>query len=280
MNPYDTLGVPRDSNEETVKKAYRKLALVYHPDKNSDPDAAAKFQEISKAYKDITSKEITQHDFPDIFDIFNAFGAFGTFGSTSNRVQIVNNEYELSLEEMYEGLTIETEYTVEEKTGNGTHVTRQFGPMIIQEFIPEIVRTTKTISVQVPPCYTTESGPIITPESEAAGTHGAAGPISTRTHVYTKIIEKKNDTFQRIGKDLIITLTLSLKESLVGFERDIVHLNGQTLKLNCKSVVGPYTEKIIAGSGYLPDGNLIIKFSVSWPKELTDEVKGILSTIL
>jgi DnaJ family protein B protein 11 len=47
---YKLLGVPRSASSAEIKKAYRKLSLKYHPDKNPSPEAAAKFAEISNAY--------------------------------------------------------------------------------------------------------------------------------------------------------------------------------------------------------------------------------------
>jgi len=47
---YDVLGVPRDADTKTIKDAYHRLAMKYHPDRNSAPDAEEKFKEIVKAY--------------------------------------------------------------------------------------------------------------------------------------------------------------------------------------------------------------------------------------
>ena len=48
---YALLGVTREATEVDVKKAYRKLAMEYHPDRNSSPDAEARFKEITEAYE-------------------------------------------------------------------------------------------------------------------------------------------------------------------------------------------------------------------------------------
>src|SRR5260221_8685230 len=48
---YETLGVPREANAEQLKKAYRTLAMKFHPDRNpADKTAEHKFKEVSEAY--------------------------------------------------------------------------------------------------------------------------------------------------------------------------------------------------------------------------------------
>ena len=48
---YKTLGIPKGSNEDDIKKAYRRMALRFHPDKNTDANAEDKFKEVAEAYE-------------------------------------------------------------------------------------------------------------------------------------------------------------------------------------------------------------------------------------
>lgn len=56
------LGLEPGASEDEVKKAYRKLALQNHPDKNGAPEAKAKFQQISAAFKRITDPDDEDDD--------------------------------------------------------------------------------------------------------------------------------------------------------------------------------------------------------------------------
>ncbi|KAI9464438.1 DnaJ-domain-containing protein [Lactarius psammicola] len=55
---YDLLGVPVDVNDTDLKKAYRKAAMRYHPDKNPSPDAEEKFKEMSEAYRVLSDSNL------------------------------------------------------------------------------------------------------------------------------------------------------------------------------------------------------------------------------
>lgn len=73
---YQTLGVTKDASPEEIKKAYRKKALKYHPDKNpGDNDAAAQFKEVSEAYETLSDEKKRK--------IYDQYGPEGLKGSGS-----------------------------------------------------------------------------------------------------------------------------------------------------------------------------------------------------
>ena len=106
---YEVLGVGKSAGADEIKKAYRKLALQYHPDRNKgDKDAEEKFKEAAEAYEvlsDVEKRKVYDRfghsglqqqgftgfrNFDDIFssfgDIFEEFFGFGG-GSRMNRVR-------------------------------------------------------------------------------------------------------------------------------------------------------------------------------------------------
>ncbi|XP_043933387.1 dnaJ homolog subfamily B member 5 isoform X2 [Protopterus annectens] len=81
---YNILGIQSGANEEEVKKAYKKMALKFHPDKNKDPDAEEKFKEIAEAYEVLSDpkKRAVYDQYGE--DGLKAGGGGGSSGSQEN----------------------------------------------------------------------------------------------------------------------------------------------------------------------------------------------------
>ncbi len=127
---YDLLGVPRTASSDDLKKAYRKLAMQHHPDRNpNDKAAEAKFKAISEAYEVLKDdQKRAAYDrfghaafengggrpgagdfgfgagFADIFDeMFGAFGGARRGGGGGNRGNDLRFNLEVALEEAFKG---------------------------------------------------------------------------------------------------------------------------------------------------------------------------------
>jgi DnaJ family protein B protein 11 len=170
---YSILGVARGAPESQIKRAYRKLALKYHPDKNpGDEKAKSKFEELSNAYEVLTDEEKRQiydrhgeeglkqhqqgggggggHHPGDIFSQFfgGGFGGFGGFGGMNQEPETpkgepVQMDLYVSLKDLYLGNTIKVIRDKDVlKPAKGTRkcncrqkmVTRQVGPGMFQQY--------------------------------------------------------------------------------------------------------------------------------------------------
>jgi len=284
-DPYEILGIPRDSSESDIKKTYKKLALQWHPDKNKEEGSEEKFKEISQAYKEIIEKSsgTTENpfaDFGDFSEILRKFGfmnsnnplgsLFGNIHFPKQKLPDIRVNLHLDLFQICEGGQFDISYEYNKPTGVIKQVinVRQVGPMHIQEISmqPETVKEHTSAKINVYPGYDPESGPIILQHSTG--------------DLYVTIIQKEHPNFSRVSNNLFLKLDITLKESLVGFEKVIQHVNGKEMKINCKNIVNPYEEKIIQGAGINEKGFLSIKFHINFPTELTESQKEELGKLM
>ena len=102
---YEVLGVPRDADQDAIRRAYRKLARKYHPDVNSDSDAEDRFKELGEAYEVLSDPDKRERydrlganwrqqeqQAPDAN--FEEFFARQGFGSDDSRVQFSDDLFE------------------------------------------------------------------------------------------------------------------------------------------------------------------------------------------
>ncbi len=138
---YEVLGVGRSADAAELKRAYRKLAMDYHPDRNASADAAEKFKEVNQAYEVLSDDQkrqaydrfghagveggaggagfdgFTHFDgFGDIFDAF--FGGASRGGGRRRRGPDLRYNLRLTFEEAVFGVEKEVEYQRQERCSN------------------------------------------------------------------------------------------------------------------------------------------------------------------
>jgi curved DNA-binding protein CbpA len=92
-NLYDILGVSNKSSDEEIKKAYHKLAIQYHPDKNKEPGAEEKFKKIAGAYailSDPMKRRNYEMGIPDGMSNIDPFSIFNQFFQNTDMDAFIN----------------------------------------------------------------------------------------------------------------------------------------------------------------------------------------------
>jgi DnaJ-class molecular chaperone len=311
-NFYETLGLTETANQDEIKKAYRKLSLQYHPDRNNNsPESTLKFQNINAAYDIIGDEDKRRtHDMqnkmpfgkgsgiPSFFshttstptsgefdpsDILNFISSnfFNTSVSNSNGQNVKFGGNMFNMENIKQRLTkptpiIKTETITLSKAFTGYNMPIEITRWIIENDIKR--EETETIYIPIP-CGVDNNEIIILREKGNVLSENNKGDIK----VFIKI---HNDTdFTRNGLDLILDKKIKLKDALCGFVFDMNYLDGRTFKINNNvgNIITNNYNKVLPNMGMKREdhvGNLIINFSVTFPEQLTIEQINALQEIL
>lgn len=250
---YSILGVERNASADDIKKAYRRLARQFHPDKNKDPNAEERFKTIGEAYEVLSHPEKrAAYDrfgssagaagggdaqgwnfegagfdpgmFSDLFE--NLFGGQGspfgkrTRGSNSGaRADEFNNTGFHSDVEHGRDLHMKLDLTLEEAFLGCTRTVRVNLP--VRESSGRVVEKLKTLQVQVPPG--------ISQDQKIRMKHqGAPGPTGTQNgHLYLEVNLLPHAVFSVEGRDISVRLPVAPWEAVLGAEVAVPTLNGE-----------------------------------------------------
>ena len=313
-NFYEILGIHESASQEDIKKAYRKLSLQYHPDRNNNsPESTAKFQSISTAYETIGDEQKRQQydmqskmqfagggvnngggmpffttsnnsDFNPA-DILN-FVSNNFFGGHGGGIKIDGNGIRMggnvfNMDNIKQRLAkptpiIKTETITIQKAYTGYNMPIEITRWILENEVKR--EETETIYIPIPKGVDNNEI-IILREKGNILSENNKGDIK----VFIKI---QNDTeFVRNGLDIILNKTISLKDALCGFVFDITYLDGRNFKINntVGNIIANNHHKVLQGFGMKRDnhiGNLIINFNVIFPEKLKEEQIEALQKIL
>ena len=319
MTHYEILGVSKEAEQEEIKKAYRKLSLQFHPDRNPDPEATEKYKAINEAYEVLSDSQKREQ--------YNMELQFGTSGGGG--VHHMSGDMNDIFSMMFGmpgggfpgggfpggGFPGGPGIRIFHSGGGGGFPPGFPGGAGFEAFFQQMHKAppiTKQITITLGQAYQgvtlkleverqLQRGPIMIHEPEflnvaipAGIEHGETiilngqgnGQGEMRGDVKLVIHIEDHPIFKRQGQDLVYLKHITLKESLCGFAVDIQHLNGKMLQLNNQAnptVVKPGFKKVVTGLGMNRSGqtgNLVLEFAVDFPDTLTPEQLENLRNIL
>jgi DnaJ-class molecular chaperone len=281
---YQILGITKSASSAEIKKAYRKLALQYHPDRNKSKDAEGKFKEVTKAYEVLSDpqKKQTYDQFGSAaFEQgagqgpFGAGGPFGGFGQQGGRQGPFSYTYTTGGGDGGEGFDFggfNDPFEIFEQFFGGAspfgrQQRRQTYSLTI-DFLEAVHGATKKVTID---------GKTQTIKIPAGVDEGSR----IRFGDYDIVVSVNRDKrFQREGFDIIGIKEISFAQAALGAEVNIETIDGD-LKLKIPSGTQPgmtirLREKGVPhlhGSGR---GDHYIRIKVAVPKHLTKTQKELL----
>ena len=305
MDYYEVLGIKKDSSTQDIKKAYRKLAMKYHPDRNKgDKEAEEKFKKISEAYAVLSDPEkrkqydtfgasgfqqrYSQEDIFrgfDLGDILKEFGlgglggGFRTSGGEGSPFETFffqsggpgggRTSYRTAAQQPVKGsdLTYELSVSLNEIL-NGSEKTISL----------RRENKTENVSVKIPRGIKAGQKLRLAGKGSPSPYGGPPGDL------FLIINEQPHPVFTRDGNNLIVEQRIPFSKACLGSEISLKSLEGKELKVKVPAGIQPHSKLRLKGHG-LPAGktggrgDIYVKISIDIPINLSSEQKKLIKEL-
>ena len=293
---YKILGVNKTASDSEIKKAYRKLAMKYHPDHTKgDKSAEETFKKISEAYAVLSDKEkrkqydtfgsagfqqrYSQEDIfrgSDFESILNElFGGSGHFGGGGRGMRFSFGgggpfgSYQRQQQAHSKGSDLEYELSLTlEEVAAGTQKIVSF----------QHKGRSEKITVKIPKGMISGKKLRITGKGEPSPYGGPAGDL----YIKSKVLH--HPVYDVQGQDLYINRDIKLSEAILGTNISVPTLSGKELKLKIPAGTKHKTKMRLSGHG-LPhmhgksQGDLYVHIHVNMPKRLNKKQKALIEQL-
>ncbi len=294
---YKVLGVQKNASEEEIKKAYRKLAMKYHPDHTKgDKSAEEKFKKISEAYAVLSDKEkrkeydtfgsegfrqrFSQEDIFRGFDFGDIFREFGFGGDNFSNVGGGGRRFSFGT-----GSPFNFGGAQQHSQAKGSDLVYEL-PLTLREIATGISKAiafqhqgrSENLTVKIPKGLISGKKLRLAGKGNPSPYGGPAGDL----YIKSKVLN--DPVFSSENYDLYIDRELKLSEAILGTTVSVPTIDDKQLSLKIPPGTKQGTKMRLSGHG-LPDmknnkkGDLYVRVSVTIPQNLNEEQKKIVDKL-